>query len=150
VTIPDHLAAFPWYEPHQRWLWNEEGGVRANFRGADLIDANLTGADLTDANLIGADLRGADLTDANLNGANLTGAAGVIDAGTPHGWRVVGWLRDGWLSVRVGCHDIRLPDAREYWHESHPRWEDRQEIPPALDYVEAVARVRGWRVEEAS
>ena len=41
---------------HGRWLRNEEGGERANLRGA-----YLSGADLSDANLSGADLRGADL-----------------------------------------------------------------------------------------
>jgi hypothetical protein len=130
VSIPDHLAVYPWYEPHQRWIRGDKGGVRANLRGANLTDANLRGANLTDA--------------------NLTVAAGAIDAGTPNGWRVIGWLRGGWLSIRVGCHDIRLPEARAYWCESHPWWGNRQEIPPALDYVEAVARLRGWRMEEAS
>ena len=54
---------------HAKWLKNEEGGEKANLRGADLQDADLQGA-----NLWGADLRGADLQDANLRGANLWGA----------------------------------------------------------------------------
>ena len=69
-------------EQHRHW-WNEdcEGweGMKADLRGANLIDANLIdanlrGADLSDANLIDANLRGADLSDANLSGANLRGA----------------------------------------------------------------------------
>ena len=44
---------------HGRWLRNEEGGERANLRGA-----NLRGADLSSANLSGA-----DLSRANLRGA---------------------------------------------------------------------------------
>ena len=66
---------------HGKWLRDEEGGERADLRGADLEDAdlrgaNLRGADLRGANLedaylIGADLRGANLEDAYLRGANL-------------------------------------------------------------------------------
>ena len=59
---------------HGRWLRNEEGGERANLRGADLSDADLSDADLSDANLRGANLRGADLSDADLSGAYLRGA----------------------------------------------------------------------------
>ena len=39
---------------HRKWLYNEEGGERADLYGADLYGANLRGADL-----YGADLRGA-------------------------------------------------------------------------------------------
>ena len=69
---------------HQKWLNNEEGGVRAdlyganlygaNFRGANLRRANLCGANLYGANLCGADLCGANLYGANLYGANFRGA----------------------------------------------------------------------------
>ena len=74
---------------HAKWLKNEEGGEKANLRGAelwdadlrdadlrgaDLRDANLRGADLRDADLRGADLRGAELWDANLRGADLRDA----------------------------------------------------------------------------
>ena len=71
-------------ELHQRWLNGEDGGVKANLRGADLREADLReadlwGADLRGANLRGADLRGADLwgadlREADLRGANLRGA----------------------------------------------------------------------------
>ena len=71
-------------ELHKKWLYNDEGGKRAdlsfenlrgaNLRGADLRGANLRGADLRGANLYGADLYGADLRGANLYGANLYGA----------------------------------------------------------------------------
>jgi hypothetical protein len=54
---------------HAKWLMGENGGKRADLRGADL-----RGADLRDANLRGADLYGADLRDANLYGANLRDA----------------------------------------------------------------------------
>ena len=54
---------------HGKWLRDEEGGERADLRGADL-----RGADLRGANLGGADLGDADLRYANLRGANLRGA----------------------------------------------------------------------------
>jgi hypothetical protein len=56
---------------HGRWLRNEEGGERANLRGADLSSADLSGADLSGADLRGADLSSADLSSANLRGADL-------------------------------------------------------------------------------
>ena len=69
---------------HAKWARGEDGGERADLRGADLRNAdlrnaNLRGAslcdaDLRNANLCGADLRGASLCDANLRGADLRGA----------------------------------------------------------------------------
>ena len=47
-------------EKHKKWLSNE-GGERADLRGADLRGANLNGANLNGANLRYADLRYADL-----------------------------------------------------------------------------------------
>ena len=66
-------------ESHGKWLRNEEGGEKADLRGADLRgadlgDADLRGADLGDADLGGAYLRGADLGGADLGGAYLRGA----------------------------------------------------------------------------
>ena len=48
-------------ELHEKWLNNEQGGEKADLRGADLRWANLSGADLSGANLRGANLSGADL-----------------------------------------------------------------------------------------
>ena len=56
-------------EKHKKWMNEEDGGERADLRGADL-----RGADLRGANLCGANLRDADLRDANLCGANLRDA----------------------------------------------------------------------------
>ena len=47
-------------ENHKKWL-EENGGERANLKGADLCGADLRGADLRDANLRGANLYGANL-----------------------------------------------------------------------------------------
>ena len=59
---------------HKLWLKDEDGGERADLRGADLRGASLRGASLIDANLIDADLRGASLRGSNLIGASLRGA----------------------------------------------------------------------------
>ena len=59
---------------HERWLNDDEGGERANLRGADLQWANLRVANLREANLRWANLRGADLRGADLRGADLRGA----------------------------------------------------------------------------
>ena len=81
-------------DSHQKWINEEDGGERADLRGADLrranlrwadlreanlseanlSEANLRGADLREADLREADLRGADLRWANLRGADLRGA----------------------------------------------------------------------------
>ena len=106
IPIPPHLAAYPWYAPHQAWLRERYSFCRhdpgaalaaradltgADLSGADLTDANLswsnlTGADLSGADLARADLTGADLaraklTGADLTGADLTGAMGIRSAG---------------------------------------------------------------------
>ena len=59
---------------HAKWARGEDGGERANLRGADLCNANLRGANLRGADLCNANLRGAYLCDANLYGADLRGA----------------------------------------------------------------------------
>ena len=61
-------------ESHGKWLRNEEGGEKADLRGADLRGADLGDADLGGAYLRGADLGGADLGGAYLRGADLGGA----------------------------------------------------------------------------
>ena len=51
-------------ELHKKWLNNEQGGERADLRGADLRNV---GANLRGANLYRADLRGADLSKVDLD-----------------------------------------------------------------------------------
>lgn len=58
-------------EKHKMWLNGEDGGERANMRGADMSGANMRGADMRGADMKGADLRGADLRGADLRRANL-------------------------------------------------------------------------------
>ena len=65
-------------EAHEKWLRNEDGGERANLKGANLKGANLEGAHLEGAHLEGAHLEGANLERANLKRANLSGATGIL------------------------------------------------------------------------
>ena len=63
-------------DSHQKWINEEDGGERADLRGADLREADLRGAnqhwaDLREANLRGADLHLANLSEANLHWADL-------------------------------------------------------------------------------
>mgnify|MGYP001598905830 CR=1 FL=1 len=152
---------------HALWLTDPATGKRADLRGAnlyganlsranlsyaDLAGANLRGADLRRSDLRGANLKGADLTDANLRdadlgradlmGADLTDANALVAAGQPNGWWTYGWLRDGEIQVEAGCRHKTLAEGREYWAEKACR----REVLAALDYIEAVARLRGWEV----
>ena len=90
----------------------------------------------------GANLDGANLFGANLSGANLDGVAEVMFLGAPDGWHAHAWLRDGWLSIRVGCQEKRLDEARAYWTGKN----NRREVMAALDYAETVAVLRGWSI----
>jgi len=114
------------------------GGVI--FRGADLVGANLEDTNFRGAIFRDANLEGANLEGAHLDGADLRGAKGIIHMGTPNGWHAHAWLRDGWLSIRVGCREFRLPEARDHWAGK----DDRREVMAALDYAEAVATIRQW------
>ena len=58
-------------EKHEKWLNDEEGGERADLRGADLSYVNLYGADLREADLADANLSCADLSEADLKSADL-------------------------------------------------------------------------------
>jgi hypothetical protein len=112
-------------ELHGKWLRGEDGGVRADLRGADLCRADLRGADLSRANLSKANLSGANLYGANLYGANLyaanlsmanlsmanlsgadlSGAQNIMQFGPmPTSGRIVFAVRhdSGWM-VQAGC-----------------------------------------------
>ena len=59
---------------HAKWARGEDGGERADLRGADLHDADLFNADLFNADLSNADLSNAKLFNANLSNAKLFNA----------------------------------------------------------------------------
>ena len=106
--------------------------------------AHLSDADLRGANLYCADLRGANLYCANLDGANLRGATGVFYLGHPGGWHAHAWLRDGALSIRVGCREFRYAEAFEHWTYHSAGRENRLEQLAATEYARQIALARGW------
>ena len=87
MTEEELCNTYDWYEPHQKWLRGEEGGVQANHEWAGLSDANLTGAYLNGAYLSNTDLRSANLVGAKFDGAKLEGAkitGSIIDGRWVH------------------------------------------------------------------
>ena len=128
------------YEIKHRWtgavLFTAELGAEYEAKS----DGVTLGAAIKLAFRARADLADAYLAGAFLARANLAGAVDVIDAGTPNGWRAIGWRRNGVLRVRVGCRDFTVAEGREYWRGES----ERREVMAALDYIEAVARLRGW------
>lgn len=105
---------------------------------------SLRNADLCRSDLCRAYLYDADLREADLHGANLSETYGVVAAGTPDTVTTYGWLRDGKLSLCVGGHEKRLDEARAYWTNTHPLWHRRRDIAVAIEYIAAVAKIRGW------
>jgi len=107
--------------------------------------ANLAGADLAGANLARADLAGADLAGANLAGADLAGADLAAQLGQPNGWHAWTYVsKDGEQRVRVGCRDCTIHEGHKYWSGK----ENRREVLAALDYAEAIGKLRGWCVQK--
>ena len=108
--------------------------------------ANLSGANLSGADLGSAYLGGANLSGANLGSANLSGADVVANLGQPAGWYAWTYVsKDGLQRVRVGCRDLTLADGRAYWGGK----DNRREVIAALDYAEALGKLRGWKQESA-
>ena len=83
---------------------------------------------------------GANLSRAYLSGAYLSGADHAIHLGYPNDWSAFAWLKENVIHVQIGCHDFTLAEGRAYWAGK----DNRREIMAALDYAEAVAKLRGW------
>jgi len=88
-------------EQHKLWL-EDNGGERANLRGADLQGANLQGADLRWANLRGADLRWANLRGADLRWANLDYSCLPLWCGSK------GMIVDRRIAAQIAAHFCAL------------------------------------------
>lgn len=84
-------------EEHLKWLNSEQGGEKANLRGADLSKANLRGA-----NLRVADLRVADLRGANLRGADIDLSAWPLWCGS------IGAKIDYKIGAQIALHFVGL------------------------------------------
>ena len=88
---------------HTLWLHNE-GGKRADLRGADLGEADLKGANLREADFRGANLGEADLRGANLREADLRE--------TTLGWANLRGANLGWANLRgTNLGGARLSEA---------------------------------------
>ena len=100
-------------ELHLKWLKNEECGIGADLRYADLRGADLRYADLRGADLRYADLRGAYLSDANLSDANLSGAdlRGAIKAPMYCKW--THGITDG--MIHIGCEKRTIEEWDEFF-----------------------------------
>lgn len=108
-------------------------------RGLAVLWAISNGANLSYANLEGANLEGANLEDANLEGANL------IHGGTrSDGYGFVALMRDGDLWVLAGCRYFTISEAHQHWRRSRAGTPLGEETFAILDYLERVARIRGW------
>ena len=86
---------------HTLWLHNE-GGKRADLRGADLGEADLKGTNLREADFRGANLGEADLRGANLREADLRE--------TTLGWANLRKANLGWANLSEA--DLRGADLR--------------------------------------
>jgi hypothetical protein len=99
------------------------------------------------ANLGGAYLGGAYLRGANLGGHQVNGDIGIIAAGDPNNWSAIGFVdqETGALIVSVGCRVKEIGEGRAYWSSAdHHDLQNRRDVLVALDYIEAVAKLRGW------
>ena len=150
---------------HAKWLKNEEGGEKADLRGANLRGADLRGADLwgadlrdanlrdanlrdadlrvanlRDANLWGADLRGANLWGADLRDANLWGAAGKILYFGPIGSRqgiTYVTKTERTIHVRCGCFYGTLEEFAAKVEEKHGDSQHGKSYKAAIEFIKA-------------
>lgn len=105
---------------HAKWLKNEEGGEKANLRGADLRGANLRGA-----NLLDADLRG---------------AAGKILSFGPIGSRqgiTYVTKTERTIHVRCGCFYGTLEEFAAKVEEEHGDSQHGKSYKAAIEFIKA-------------
>ena len=110
---------------HAKWLKNEEGGEKANLRGADLRGANLLGANLRGANLLDADLRG---------------AAGKILSFGPIGSRqgiTYVTKTERTIHVRCGCFYGTLEEFAAKVEEEHGDSQHGKSYKAAIEFIKA-------------
>lgn len=146
-------------ERHRKWLRGEEGGEKANLRGADLCGADLREADLREAdlyraNLCDADLRGANLYKAVLCGANLCAAdlsEKIIQVGPIGRLRIytIYWVDKDIVQCGCwgGCEGVSLAAFKQRIDEVYP--EDNQEtLRYRREYLAAIAMFEALKGDE--
>ena len=131
-------------ENHRKWMRSEEGGVKANLRGANLSGANLRGANLGSTDLRGSYLRGADL-----RGADLSEKAGKLVEGRaffqigPVGSRddfVLFFKTENGLFVRAGCFFDDIATFSEAVKETHAGTEHETHYEGAIAMAKKVLK----------
>jgi hypothetical protein len=119
---------------------------RADLSGADLRGAILSGADLRDAILYGANLYGANLYGADLSGADLCGADLICGPQRSDGYRFLLYRNpdNGTLTIVAGCRKFGLEAARQHWQTTRAGTPLGDETFAILDFLERMAKLRGW------
>ena len=115
-------------ELHRKWLFNIEGGKKANLSNADLRYANLSNADLSNANL-----RNANLSNAKTNNRYIQiGCIGSKKAITTYCFN-----ED---KITCGCFTGTLDEFRLKVLESYPDPEDQfhKEYIGFINYLEGL------------
>ena len=70
----------------------------------------------------------------------VSGDADIIYLGAPDGWQACSFCIAGQMRVQVGCRDLTIAEGRKYWSDKN----NRREVLAALDYAEAIGKLRGW------
>ena len=115
---------------HAKWLKDEEGGEKADLRGANLSGANLWGANLWDA----------DLRDANLSGANLWGADGKVISFGPIGSRqgiTYVTKTEQIIHIRCGCFYGTLEEFTAKVEEKYGNSKHGKSYRAAIEFIKA-------------
>lgn len=111
-------------------------GRRVNLSGINLSGINLSYTDLSYADLSGVNLSYADLSYVNLYGSNLVSLG--FDT---QGCHLLLYHENEQCIIRAGYREFNFPQARKHWAA-------KPEFLARLDLAEAIARSRGWIIEE--
>lgn len=121
-------------------------GKRPNLSCADLCNTNLSYVDLSYvdlsyADLSYADLSGVDLSHTDLSYVNLYGSNLVSLGFDTQGCHLLLYHENEQCIIRAGYREFNFPQARKHWAA-------KPEFLARLDLAEAIARSRGWIIEE--
>lgn len=103
-----------------------------DFKHASLTYSRFIGCTLKNCKFENADLRNCMFDDTALFNTDFRDAEGVLDLGTPHGYKVLATTWEDQMYIVAGCRRFTLSDARDWWRER----EDRKLMMPLLDVAE--------------
>ena len=107
----------------------------------NLSYVNLSGVNLSYANLSYANLNGVSLSYADLSYVNLYGSNLVSLGFDTRGCHLLLYHENEQCIIRAGYREFNFPQARKHWAA-------KPEFLARLDLAEAIARSRGWIIEE--